>query len=174
MQFKTGQTRSRRRCWPDYDGLIHVLTYLHRPLDQFGETIPSASEAKQIRAFGFEARAGCKFPCPLLPDVMVRDNPLLECLSNNLDEFWRPRGWNPNRALVLHPVLPSSFSKIEAAILRVLGRAPGCRLAKRTLQQRLWRYPASFINHVIQSLAARGYLQWQGSHILASGLSRPL
>jgi hypothetical protein len=76
-----GLTRLRRRCWPDYDGLIHVLTYLRRPLDQLGETIPSAREAKQIRACGFEGRARCKWRCLLLPELLALSNPLLDLQS---------------------------------------------------------------------------------------------
>lgn len=134
-----------------------------------GETIPSGAEAKRIRACGFEARDGCFWRCPLLPDHVVQGNPILEPLAAGYDRFYRSRKWNPERARPLHPALPLSFTKIEEAILSLLSRAPECRLPKRTLQQRLWRLPAKFLNHIIQSLAARGHLQWQGSWLSTSG-----
>lgn len=149
---------SQQNRWPDYAALIAVLMTLRRiPDPALGETTLNRSEAKRIRGCGFEARAGGTWRCPLLPDQLVRGNPLLEPLAAGYDQFFRSLKWNPERARPLHPVLPSSFTKIEEAILRVLRRAPDCRLAKRTLQQRLWRLPAKFLNHMIQSLAERGY-----------------
>lgn len=173
VSMTLGSTRSRHYCWPDYDGLIHVITYLHRPLDQFGETIPSAREARQIRACGFEARAGCKWRCPLLPELLVRGNPLLEFLSEDLDAFWHPRGWSRERARPLHRrYQPPTLTAIEARILNMLRRAPLGQLAKRALQQRLWRFPTSFLNYALKSLALKGYIQWTGPLICTSGISQ--
>jgi len=167
--------RSGQHPAPNYAALVSVVKGLRRlPDASLGETVPNRKDAARIRACGFEARGGQPWRCPLIPDDLVQGDPVLEPLAAGYDKFYRSRKWNPERAQPLNPALPSSFTKMEEAILLMLRRAPDRRLPKRTVQQRLWRLPAKFLNHIIQSLAARGYLQWQGSHIWASGLSRQL
>ena len=164
----------RQRHEQDYEGLVRMLPYLHRLVDHLGETILTRTEARRIRAYGFEAVAGRKWRCPLLPDALVRDNPLFEHLSVSYSPSWRPRAWNPKRAQPLHRYRPPALTTIEQRMLNLLRRAARGQLSKRRLQQRLWRLPAKFLNHMIRSLASKGYLQWQGSHIWASGPSRQL
>lgn len=157
---------------PDYEGLIHLLRYLRRPVDGLGETVLSRSEAAKVRACGIEARAACTWRCPLLPDVLVRDNPGFEYLSDKADPFWRRRGWNPQRAQQLPRYEPSPLGAIEEKILLVLSRAPSHRMAKRRLQQLLWRLPASILNYVLRSLSQQGYLQWHNGWLSSFGTSR--
>jgi hypothetical protein len=168
--------RSRSACprvdrWPDYEGLIWVLMYLRRGLDSLGETVLSRVEAKKIRACGFEARAGCIWRCPLLPDWLVRDYPTLQPCSDELDPVCRPRAWNPQRARPIHRYVPSPIGAIEAKILRLVRMAPDQRLAKRSVQQRLSRLPATILNHVLRALSLRGYLQWRNGWLSTSGTS---
>ena len=120
-----------------------------------------------IRTNGSKCRSFSAIPYPRPGTDFVR-NP------DGYDRFFRSRKWNPERSRPLHPHLPSSLTKIEEAILRMLPRAPDRRLPKRTLQQRLWRLPAKFLNHMIQSVATSGDLQWQGAYIWVSGPSRQL
>jgi len=157
--------------WPDYEGLIWVLMRLRRALDHLGETVLSRTEAQKIRACGFEARAGCKWRCPLLPDVLVRDNPMLQHLSADVNPFWRPREWNPQRARPIPHYVPSPIGAIEEKVLRLVRMAPGQRLAKRSVQQRLWRLPATILNHVLRALSSAGYVQWRNGWLSTSGTS---
>ena len=170
MPVKSGNPLPHR-C-PDYDSLIWFLTYLRRPIDGLGETILSRAEARKIRAGGFEARAGCVWRCPLLPHRLVSDYPALQpCLSDELDPACRPRGWNAQRARPIHHYVPSPIGAIEAKILQLVRMAPGQRLAKRSLQQRLGRFPATILNHALRALALRGFLQWRNGWLSTSGTS---
>lgn len=160
---------------PDYDRLIWVLIYLRRALDGLGETILSRTEARKIRAHGFEARAGCIWRCPLLPRRLVRDYLALPpCLSDELDPACRPRAWNPKRARPIRHYSPSPIGAVEEKILRLVRTAPGQRLAKRSVQQRLWRLPATILNHVLRTLSSVGYVQWRNGWLSTSDTSPSL
>lgn len=140
---------------PDYAALVEVLTRLYQIPDGLGETILRPEEAAAIRRCGFAARAGITWRCPPLPDELVSWNPLLRHLSDAVDPLSRPGRWNPKRApsrLIreFHPI-----SKIEAKILRKLGREPYC-MTKRQLQQKMWRYPARFFNHTLSRMIKDG------------------
>ncbi len=98
---------------------------------------------------------------------------MLGHLAAGYDQFYRSRKWNPKRAQPLHRYQPPTLTTIETRILNLLGRTRLGRLAKRALQQRLWRYPASFLNHVLKSLALKGYLEWKGPWIYCTSGASP-
>ncbi len=138
----------------DFPRLVETLTSLGTIPDGLGETTLSYDEAAQIRACGIHARAGSTWRCPPLPDELVSWNPLLCHLSDAVDPGWRPEGWKAKRAPVRHKSSLSPQWGIEAQFLETLQRAPGGRLQKRPLQQKLWRLPARFFNHILNRLIA--------------------
>jgi hypothetical protein len=165
------ESRNSPNRGPDYDGLVALLPYMRQQVNHLGETVVTRPEAKKIRDLGFNARAGCKWCCPLLPNLLVRDNPMLKHLSVEMDEFWRPRDWNPQRARPIDRYAPSPIGAIGEKILRLVRMAPGQRLAKRSVQQRLWRLPATILNHVLCALSSAGYVQWRNGWLSTSGTS---
>jgi hypothetical protein len=95
---------------PDYQTLIPILQNLRQPLNpESGETILTSAEAAQIRACGFQARAG-PWRCPLLPDNLVWFLPVLWMLSDRIGPELRiGTRWNPRRAAV-RPVRSPNLS----------------------------------------------------------------
>jgi hypothetical protein len=123
------------------------------------ETKLDSREAAKIRACEFEARAGWKRPwrCPLLPDRLLWEYPALQHMSDAIERLWLPRygGWNPKRARPIQIAPRDPVSKLDQRFLRILRSGP---LAKRELQRRLWRIPATIFNAALLRLIAEGWI----------------
>jgi hypothetical protein len=142
---------------PDYKALVDVLARLFQIPDGLGETILLPEEAAAIRKCGFKARAGCTWRCPVLPDELVRLNPLLRHLSDAIHPLNRPAGWKPKRAAEAPYNSPGyAITKYENRLYKTLFKAPGQCLRKRELQHRNWRMHARFFNCVLGGLIQRG------------------
>ncbi|HZT32544.1 MAG TPA: DNA/RNA-binding winged helix domain-containing protein [Bryobacteraceae bacterium] len=145
---------------PEYEALAEVLMRLRNIPDGLGETVLSSEEAAQIRRCGFQARAGCTWRCPPLPDELVRWNPLLHHLSDAIDPLSRFSPWHPRRAASRRIADIYPLMRIERKVIEHVRRPP-YRLPRRRLQQKMWRLPASFFNHMLNRMIAEDRITQQ-------------
>jgi hypothetical protein len=150
---------------PDFPRLVETLSALGTIPDGLGETQLSYDEAAKIRACGVHARAGSVWRCPPLPDELVRSNSLLHHLSDAVDPLWRSEGWKTKRAPVRHKSQTNPLRRTEAKFLTTLEKAPGQRLRKRQLQQKLWRLGARFFNFTLNRLIAEDRIMEHGGYL---------
>ena len=156
---------------PNFAALIEVLITLRCLPDGLGETKLDKREAAKIRACGFEARASSKWMwrCPPLPDELVWWNPFLRHLSDAIDPRSRPGPWHPRRAAPRRIAQEYPLRKLEIRIIDMLNRPPYYSLSKRQLQQKLWRIPARFFNHLLGRMIAENRITFDNGLLYPFG-----
>ena len=156
----------------DYAGLVELLPQLSQVPDGLGETHLTKEEAEQICALGFPAAPGPYF-APLLPRDLVRDDGLLEPLSEAWAEDPDPRRLLPEQVEKSPPKINEkdtvepddrTWSEDEVRVFEAVQRA-GRWLKKRTAQKRLWRMGARRFNEALASLQERSVLELNGSMV---------
>ncbi len=159
----------------DYASLVDLLPQLSRVPDGLGETNLTEEEAEQIRALGFPADPGRWF-APLLPHDLVRDDGLLEPLSDSWAEDVDPRRLlteqvekSPARIDEKDSAVPGDgrdriLSEEQLRIFEALQRAGGW-VKRRRLQKNLWRLGSRRFNEGLSSLQKSGVLELTGSMV---------
>jgi hypothetical protein len=143
---------------PDYSALVDILLDLRQIPDWAGETVLDSTEAARIRTCGFTARAGL-WRCPPMPWQFLGRYPTLWHLSDDIDSATRPVVWHQKRATFreISPIDP--LSKHERQLLRLLSNAPGGRLTRRQLQQRVSRKVwTALLDYLLERLLAEDYI----------------
>jgi len=141
---------------PDFSTLVDVLIDLRQIPDAAGETVLDSREAARIRSCGFVARKGL-WRCPLIPPEFLL--PGLWHLAADIDPATRPVVWHPKRAACRQISSIDPLSKREHQLIRLIRKAPGGRLTRRQLQQRVSRRIwTRLLDHMLKQLAAQDYI----------------
>ena len=146
-----------RRSGPDFEVLVDILWNLRQPLDQAGETILTSEEATAIRACGIEARKG-RWCCPPLPSSIVGPNWKLSHLADDIEPAMRPVPWREKRAAIRSIASIDPLTKSERRLIRLLQKATGNCLDRRTLKRALWRHGARYVDFTIDRLLTTDYI----------------
>lgn len=151
--------------------LIEVLLTRGLHPDGMGEIFKlSREDAGAIRACGYTARAGrwgSVWRCPPLPDELVRGTHFFYLSDAVFRRFgYGPGEWRPKRAS-FHAIAPiDPLTRDERRIIGLLQRAPGHRLTRRQLQQRLSRrIPTWYLDRMLANPSLLGRTTTDGGWI---------
>jgi hypothetical protein len=148
---------------PDYAALVKLLPSFRSLVDGCGEVTLTSEEAAKIRSLGFAAEPG-RWKVPPLPPELVRDNPLLEHLSN---------GWDSRQDVTQLPttikrrreITSTMVAEVAQKILCEVENAGG-QIQKRKLQPKFWRYPRMAFHEALRNLVRCQLIGLQGKTVV--------
>jgi hypothetical protein len=141
---------------PDWAALVDALLGLRQLPDWAGETTIDSDEAASIRACGWSARKGL-WRCPTIPPEFLL--PGLWHLADDIDPAMRPAVWHAKRAACCQISPMDPLSNREHQLIRLIRKAPGGRLTRRQLQQRVSRRIwTRLLDHMLHRLRAQDYI----------------